>query len=268
MSVWFCIPSKRPPEKSGPILDMWKRQGYNIALWRDCGDPEIEQADLTIHRTKYRGYAEAVNQLVSQVLAGDHKCQWIVTGGDDVEPDLNLTADQIAMSCSRHFADVHANPDCGPGVEVSVKSIRAALDVLRLSTFGVMQPTGDRWGADEDWAMRAYPDAPAYIDRICGSPWMGREFCLRINGGRGPLWSEYTHMFVDEELQNVAKRLGILWQRRDLIHYHRHWGRSANPSRDDIPSFLAEVNSAAHWMASKELFETRLKAGFPGSEPL
>ena len=112
----------------------------------------------------------------------------------------------------------------------------------------------------------------AYIDRVCGSPWMGREFCLRINQGRGPLWPEYFHMGEDEELQAVALKYGVLWQRPDLIHLHQHWGRAlpgeVMAPRTRMPKFLEKANSGAEWDKYKRLFAQRSAAGFPGSEPL
>jgi hypothetical protein len=132
------------------------------------------------------------------------------------------------------------------------------------SVFGVMQPTGDRWGENEPWARQQFPNAPAYIDRICGSPWMGRELCRRMYQGNGPLFEGYQHMYVDEELQCVAQSLGVLWQRRDLIHYHDHWGRTEGSA----PEHLAEATSAAHWDRSRAIFNRRKAEGFPGHEPI
>ena len=40
MSVWFAIPSARPPAEAIPTLDKWRAQGYKIALWRDT-KPDI-----------------------------------------------------------------------------------------------------------------------------------------------------------------------------------------------------------------------------------
>lgn len=249
MSVWVVVPSKRPAEVVAAWAAAWRERGYTIGLWRDPGEV-TGVADMTIS-DPYPGYAQAVNGLVRGVLEWDSACNWIVTGGDDVFPDPNHTADEIARQCVEHFREhFHTRiiMDEGPpyiGGE--------------WATFGVMQCTGDRYGEDSTGS--------AYIDRVCGSPWMGREFCLRVNQGKGPLWPEYTHMFEDEELFNVAQRLGILWQRRDLVQRHEHWARARQDSRD-MPEFLAEVSSALHWRKYKALFEQRKAAGFPGSEPL
>ena len=181
---------------------------------------------------KYPGYAIATNSLVKDVLSTDDSCDWTVGGGDDVQPDLNHTADEIAGQLTAHFA----------------------------GTFGVMQPTGDRF-------------ANGSIDRIAGSPWIGREFARRMYGGNGPYWHEYTHMFVDEEIQCVAEKYGVFWQRRDLIHLHHHFQRESvalnSPAIDKPrPAFLNEANSPEHWKKYQAIFKARKAAGFPGSEPL
>lgn len=256
MSVWFAIPSKRPPAEARPVLDLWRDRGYLVALFRDAGD-EVLDYHLTI-RGSYPGYGAAVNRLCREILEIDRAAEWIVTGGDDVEPDLEHSAEEIAAQCFSHFNLYHVKryldglgPDCDGHV----------------GTFGVMQPTGDRWG-DEAWSRQRWPDAPAYIDRICGSPWLGREFCRRMYGGRGPLFEGYHHMYVDEELQGVAQKLGVLWQRRELTQKHNHWGRKPGATKADIPDFLQFANSDPEWEKAKALFESRKAAGFPGHEPI
>jgi len=255
MSVWYCIPAKRPLAES--TLPMWKAAGYRVAVCVDeaestivCGSRSPGSAyvdyDLIESIMPYPGYACAVNALVRYVLAEDPDCEWCCTGGDDVLPDPNHTPEEIARECSEHFGTVNDVPN------------------FERSTFGVMQPTGDRYGDDE---RHLGEFGSAYIDRVCGSPWMGREWCLRINQGRGPLWPEYYHMGEDEELQAIATRAGVLWQRPDLTHYHRHWARARRDAAD-MPEFLRRANDPEEWRRYKELFAARQAAGFPGSEPL
>lgn len=226
MSVWYCIPSKRPVAEVEAAAALWRERGYRLALWRDTGDEPVT-CDMLL-TGPYPGYARAVNALCAEVIARNPDAQWLVTGGDDIHPDLGRFADEIGIECTAHFG----------------------------GTFGVMQPTGDRWGENQMGS--------AYIDRICGSPFMGREWCQRMYGGRGPLFEGYAHMFVDEELQCVAERLGVLWQRRDLTHLHHHWMRESR----QMPAFLAESNSPRHWQDSQALFARRKAAGFPGHDPL
>lgn len=259
MSVWLCIPSKRPPEEANKVLRLWRERGYKIALWVD--DPYIAEgqayavhfdgmseyvADVLILAQSYPGYSQATNETVRYVLRKhDPDCQWVVLGGDDVEPDANHGAEEIAQQCSEHFMSLYR------------LEFVSHEDYAKLNTFGVMQPIGDRWGDRQG----------PYIERVCGSPWIGREFALRINQGRGPLWPEYTHMFEDEELQAVAEKYGALWQRRDLTHYHRHWARQRADVRDR-PAWLEEVSGPEHWKKYSALFRERKAAGFPGSQPL
>ncbi len=247
MSVWFAIPSKRPPEEAEPVLKLWREHGYKIALWRDDMDFPYGIVDY-IRADPYPGYSIAVNSLVRDILQSDEQAEWIVTGGDDVEPDPNHAAETIAAQCSEMFGRLQ---------------VRHRM-VDHFATFGVMQPTGDRWGEHDIIPGKV----GAYIDRVCGSPWMGREFCRRMYQGQGPLFSGYFHMFEDEELQCVAQKLGVLWQRRDLIQMHRHWGRFSNPTPRSMPEFLREVNSPKHWQESKAIFESRAATGFPGHEPI
>lgn len=230
MSVWVCMPSKRPASEAQPILDLWKARGYNTAVLRDQGDEEV-RADILWRAQTYAGWGDAINLLAKMVFGHDGKCEWIVAAADDIEPD-KCPPDLIAKDCTLHFA----------------------------GTFGVMQPTGDRF-------------AQGSIDRICGSPWLGREFCRRMYKGRGPFFPEYRHMFVDEELQEVAKHYGVLWQRPDLVHLHLHFmrehrGLDSNATRTEVPAHLAEANTREHWDKYKALFLARKAAGFPGSEPI
>jgi hypothetical protein len=180
--------------------------------------------------------------LVAQVLERHPETDWIVAAGDDMMPDPQKSADEIAAECSKHFWEIGAHDAAfKPGNP----------------TWGVMQPIGD-----------VFPGT----DRICGSPWMGAEFCKRINGGRGPFWPEYTHMFPDQEMLEVTRKLGILWQRRDLTHFHKWCKRIGETDQWDgnkpTPDFLTEAYSQAHWDKYKALFEARKAAGFPGHKPL
>ncbi len=261
MSVYYCVPAKRPLAES--TLPMWRERGYRVAAWLDdsndgglLGACNLVMPDFIRDSKPYPGYASAVNILVLEVLRSDPRCEWIVTGGDDVLPDPNHTPEEIARECSEYFG----------GQEGQVIGVGGSM-TERASwyrTFGVMQPTGDRWGDHEPHLGQP---GSSYIDRVCGSPWMGREWCLRINQGHGPLWPEYYHMGEDEELQAVSTKLGVLWQRRDLTHYHRHWAR-ARKDASDMPEFLKRANSGEHWREYKKLLGERQAAGFPGSEPL
>ena len=239
--------------EANACLAAWHKQGYRIAVTREPADGVLggfplglPMDVLPVH--SYLGWARSVNLLVSYVMARYADAEWFVTGGDDYWPDLNHTAEEIARECSDRFRNVNIERT-GETIEVH-------------PTFGVMQPTGDRWGDHGD-------GKGAVIDRIAGSPWMGREFCRRMYHGTGPLYNGYYHNFADEELQCVAQKLGVFWQRRDLIHEHRHWARPRGDVRD-MPEWARKINDPAHsdWDKSKALFAARKAAGFPGHEPL
>ena len=264
MSVWVTIPSARPPEVVADWAKAWRERGYNIALWRESSDFPYGVVDYLRNEPVYPGYANAVNALIHDVMLSTDphggrmkpQAEWFIIGGDDVFPDPNHSAEEIAEQCREHF---YLNENYKSAADVYSQGARM--------TFGVMQPTGDRWGVNPDHpnpAMRS-----AYIDRVCGSAWIGREFAKRVNQGKGPLWPEYQHMFVDEELQAVAAKLGVFWQRPDLTQMHYHEARKHRSyTSADIPPHLKKWAGPEHWKEAEAIFKGRRAVGFPGSEPL
>lgn len=240
------------------MLKLWRERGYKIALWRDpckctgslpfkvCAhQPDVD----TLIVYPYLGYSRAVLYLINRVCGIDMQAKWFIIGGDDTEPDPNHTAEEIARQCGEHF-----------GILKYMDPIR-----MPLSTFGVMQPTGDRFAEVCGVAM---------IEKVAGSAWIGREFARRMYGGNGPLWPEYTRFFMDEELQEIAIQYGVFQQRRDLIHLHRHYMRESDaidsPAiRTEIPDHLKAQESK--WKEEQGIFSKRKHARpapFPGSEPI
>ncbi len=265
-SVWVTVPSARPVEEVNRWAANWRERGYFVAILRD--DPRNEimalpsvNAILSALPDGYRGYARSANALIQFVLERDSACDFCIAGGDDTDPDPHRTAEEISLECRRHFHNYFAAMLDGPWESMSGRADAVAnLKSGKLSTFGVMQPTGDRF-------------AQGSIDRIAGSPWIGREFARRVYQGQGPYWPEYTSMFVDEELKCVAEKYGVYWMRPDLVHLHRHFMRESDAldSRAvarPIPPHLIEANSPEHWAKFKALFESRKIHGFPGSELL
>ena len=247
MSVWFCIPSARPADEVARVLSKWRSMGYKIALWIDAGSEEVSNPGKIWDRRivgEYPGYAQAVNRLIANVMEFDSSADWFVTGGDDTLPDPNKTADDIAAECTEHFGGPlalygHNRPQ---------------------NTFGVMQPTGDRF-------------AGGSIDRIAGSPWMGRGWCLRANQGKGPLWPEFQHMFVDECLKRTAEKLGVYLMRPDLTHFHQHYLRASDAINapavpKPVPEHLVQWNSPEHWNDMKAIFQRLEAEDFASCMPL
>jgi hypothetical protein len=115
--------------------------------------------------------------------------------------------------------------------------------------FGVMQPIGD----DLDGT-----------DRICGSPWFGRGWIDRSYGGKGPFCQEYTQFYGDEELLQVTRKLGVLWQQKALVQRHDHWIRPGGPEKTDYQ----RRNESRWWAVDAAVHGRRQAAGWPGHEPL
>lgn len=195
--------------------------GYRVALMRQG---ERLGCDLALYTSTYKGYAQSINTLVKHVLVVDKRADWLVIGGDDYWPSNDHNPATVALDCFIRFR----------------------------SSFGVMQPTGDRYGN-------------GYIDTAAASAWMGREWCERMYQGRGPLCEEYAHMFTDTELQEVAQKLGVFWQRRDITQYHDHWTRKENST---CPTYLEEVTHGETNKKDRATYLQRREAGFPGHEPL
>jgi len=263
MSVWFAIPSKRPRAEAEPVVRAWLARGYRVALFRNEGDEPMSATMVVTGR--YEGYARTVNYLCRQILGTDAAASWIVTGGDDTMPDPDHDPLVVAIECAQHFAGP-LPPAPAPVTDTRPEFAKAEMERvsrevqivqgswLRRATFGVMQPTGDRWGER--------PGRSAAIDRVAGSPWLGREWCRTMYRGQGPLCEAYFHMYVDQELQEVAKRMGVFWQRPDLTQHHDHWLRTGKGE----PEFLRRAN--AEFGAAQIIFNRREDENFPGHEPL
>ena len=265
MSVWLVLPSARPAAEASACFAYWQEMGYRVCIMRDSAEDVPTPIDALFTPepgSGYPGYSRAVNMMAKAVLQQDPACDWIVCGGDDTYPDPNKTADEIAAECSVYFGIDQATFRIESMTVSDQLNEELSADVTGTahSTFGVMQPTGDPWADFHKGKMSRI------IERIAGSPWLGRDWCLRAYQGNGPLCAEYTHCFADEELQLVAQRLGVFWQRPDLTHHHEHWSRTPNATR--IPPHLAEATSKSHWDKYKAIFDARKAAGFPGSEPL
>jgi hypothetical protein len=112
--------------------------------------------------------------------------------------------------------------------------------------YGVMQPTGDK--------------AIDGVDRICGSPWVGRTYCEEAYGGNGPFWPGYFAFFGDEEMKVVAEVEGVLWQREDLVQIHNHWARPGGPQKTQY-----QVGNDRFWERDKAMFAERKANNFPGT---
>jgi hypothetical protein len=224
VSVWYAIPSARPANKAQPVLDQWRRMGYRVAVQRDLGAPCLN-ADYCVHRV-YQFYGESVNYLCRLIVESDPDALAVVTGGDDIYPDPGANPAQVAAKLVQRTG----------------------------GTLWVMQPTGDRWPVDQFGV--------ASVEKVCVSPWLGREWILRAYRGQGPYPKCYYHYFADEELFEVARNLSCLILEPTLCQYHAHWMRHG----EQRPTHLEQAG--ALWQRDQALFVERKQQGFPGHELL
>jgi hypothetical protein len=225
--------------------------GYKIAVLRQ-GEPV--EADLSIATGHYLGWARSTNILARHIVNIDPLAYWVVGGGDDYFPDPTTPASEIGRQTSLHFAK-------------QLHQVEQYPARFNSGTFGIMQPTGDRWGDDALSRGKYGADRGAYIDRVAGSPWMGRDWIQNAYLGNGPMWDGYHHCFPDEELQEVAIKMGVFQQRRDLTQYHDHPGRKSF-DMSGWPPHLAPAITGVHWDNDQSMFTERKRKGFPGHEAL
>ncbi len=109
---------------------------------------------------------------------------------------------------------------------------------------GIMNPIGDTLDG---------------TDRVCGCPWLGRGWVRRSYLGKGPYWPGYGHFFGDTEMQILAQRMGILWQRQDVTQFHHHWSRG-----EPIQPYQ-QATIGKWWKDDLQMFTERRDAGFPES---
>jgi hypothetical protein len=114
--------------------------------------------------------------------------------------------------------------------------------------FGIMQPLGDNMPGAET---------------ICASPWFGKGWLKRAYRGLHPVWPGYIAFFGDQELREVAKKLGALWQRLDVNQYHHHWSRQGGPEK--LPY---QAKNDVFWKNDEKLYYERKRGNWPGHEPL
>ncbi|MEM9373079.1 MAG: hypothetical protein AAGA55_05490 [Planctomycetota bacterium] len=113
--VWYLMPSANPANAARSV-PAWQDQGYRVAVLQDRTRFDI-RCDALLTRERYPGWAGSINALFREVVPPD--CRVVVAGGDDMFPDPDRRAPEIAGSFLDHFA----------------------------GDFGVMQPTGDDFEA-------------------------------------------------------------------------------------------------------------------------
>jgi hypothetical protein len=200
-NVWVVFPTANHVA-AAETLQKWHELGYRSIVLLD-EVPALTFANRTMVCGPYGGFAKAANHLCRRAL--EETPDIVVVGGDDLDPDPNFTASDIAGLFHRRFPD----------------------------GFGVMQPMGDAYGALQ----------PGNPHPACVSPWIGRAFIERAYAGLGPYWWEYKHLWADTELWHVAEMLGVLHRDPSITQYHRHHTRG-HPDQLD-PARRKRIGDAA-----------------------
>lgn len=164
--VWFAIPSASV-ERCRANLPAWKERGYRIAVLQNQERGDIP-ADLIVWRDHYPGWAASVNLLCKSVVPTDAAV--VVTGGDDMLPDPDHSAQEILEQFIARFPD----------------------------TFGIMQPT-----ADEFMNASEYCGSP-----WIGRGWINHAY--RGNGplhaGYKHNWADHELFYVAQALNALLQR--------------------------------------------------------------
>lgn len=196
---------------------------------------------------KSRGYKVAVLQDCARF-----DCPWadIVIAPNGYE--YRGYAASIAQLCTHVPPEcivVLAGDDMQPDPKKSPSEIAAEYFARFPDGDGVMQPTGDTLDG---------------TDRICGSPWVGPKWRALAHGGNCPQNPAYFHFYADEEMFEVAKARGLLYQNPGVTQFHDHWTR---PEYDGTPKAERpkhQDQAFFNWDRDKATFQHRKSLGFPG----
>jgi hypothetical protein len=219
--VWVAFPSA-DPVRCEVAVKKWRSRGYLTAVYSDLGREGFHFADLDMHGV-YRGYWASCNALARECVSVG--ADIVVYAADDIDPEAKRDAGELGDDFERHFS----------------------------GWFGVMQPCGDLQGIDSSGLPAAA--------RICGSPWLGKEWIRRAYGGKWPTNEQYFHFYGDEELKSVAEMSKCLWMRPDVTQLHHHW------SWGHRPKAAYQIKNEPYWDLDAKLFKERKASGFPGWEP-
>lgn len=187
---YVCFPSAKI-ERGIECVNAWVARGYIpiVMLDKIPADDEWPKFDggilMTSPETPFPGYYKVINNICC--MAFQHGADLVTCIGDDMSPDPNKSAQEIADEYFIRFPD----------------------------GFGVMQACGDPQGRD----VFGTPAAA----RICGSPTFDRKWFRRAYGGRGPFCTDYRSFYSDEDLWNVAGLCGNLYLNPRLTIFHNHW---------------------------------------------
>lgn len=98
MNIWAVWPSAEPSLREENIK-RWQKMGYRVAI--SDGEDCKTRANRFVKIVPYKGYAHAINVLIAAVSP-----DIVVAGSDDVWPDPDHTAQEIAAMFMERFPDM------------------------------------------------------------------------------------------------------------------------------------------------------------------
>lgn len=223
--VWYAIPSANV-ERCRETLPKWREMGYKIAILQNQTRGEIP-ADIVVWSDHYPGWPGSINQLCASIVP--KSASIVVSGGDDMLPDPNRTAQDIASEFHERFPD----------------------------GFGIMQPIGDEfWGAStfcgspwlgRGWIERAYggngPMPAQYRHNWADNEifWVAR--CMDALWLRKDLTQYHKH-FIREggvEPEYWTKNVEGFDRHDMLLYILRSWQRFPGCEVLDVPGAAARL---------------------------
>ncbi len=154
--VWFAIPSASV-DRCRENLPKWREMGYRIAILQNRQRADIP-ADIVQWSDTYPGWGESINILCRDIIPAS--ADIVVSGGDDMLPDPNKPAAQLAAEYFDRFP----------------------------SGMGVMQPAGD----DFMWSKN-YCGSPWFARPFFTTMYRGRG---PMHGGYRHNWADYELYWV------------------------------------------------------------------------
>ncbi len=187
--VWYAIPSASP-EKARRSLPAWRERGYRVAVLQNQEAADVP-ADRVLWADHYPGWAASINRLHREVVPPS--ADLIVSGGDDMWPDPDRSAGDLANDFFDRFPD----------------------------GFGVMQPCGDGFFGSQNfcgspWLGRSFCER---MYRGRGPMWPGYRHNYadlelhHVAGALGVLWMRPEVIQAHEHFSRSGEEEPAWWTR-------------------------------------------------------
>ena len=206
--VWFVLPTANA-DNAARHLPIWRDMGYRVAVLQDRTRFDCD-ADAVVYADTYPGWPATVNRLFREVIPAH--VQVIVSGGDDMLPDPNLRAHEIAEQFLEYFH----------------------------GSFGVMQPHGDDFEdtrefcgspwLGREWMQRMYMGFGGMCDRYTHH--FADDELYWVSRCTGKLWSRPDLIQAHDHFRRRGEDAPEYWLESVQAH-----------DRDDTRTFMARAAS-------------------------